>query len=360
MANYTFNNITICGIATAIPKNRTEREELETRFGLEQVSQYLTETAVQSFPKSIEPQTTSDLGFEAAKQIISAKQIDVEQIGLIVFISKTPDYRSPVTAAVLHQRLQLSVDCIAYDINIGSSGFIYGLQIGCSVLSNINKLYALLVIGDTTSKQIDSSNPKSMLYGDGASAILLKNAAGSEPIQITSAANGEGYKSVIFPGGGFRMEQFRPENMEYENEPGRLYNQLHINEQEMNEFAVSEIPLAIKEYLKRINTNIENYDFLAFHHDNKMVRERLAEVLHISPDLLPSNINKYGNTMGNSIPLLLTDSFGTANKTIRVLACAYGEGFSWGIADFIINTKNIFPVTETDEYFQEANVSHEF
>ncbi len=127
-------------------------------------------------------QTAADLGYVAADELINKKQADREQFGAIVFVSGTPDYRSPATACVLHGRLGFSKDCIAFDVNLGGTGFVHGIQIVASLLDNIEKKYGLLIVGDTTSKQLSPQDPLSMVYGDGASAVLLEKKKDAKPV----------------------------------------------------------------------------------------------------------------------------------------------------------------------------------
>jgi 3-oxoacyl-[acyl-carrier-protein] synthase-3 len=66
----------------------------------------------------------SDLCFEAAKKLIEENQINRDEIKFLIFVSQTPDYRMPATGILLQERLGLSKDCMALDINLGCSGFI--------------------------------------------------------------------------------------------------------------------------------------------------------------------------------------------------------------------------------------------
>ena len=74
-------------------------------------------------------QTNSDLCYVAAEQLISHKGYEKDSFDGIVLVTQTPDYARPATAHVLHKRLRLSKDCMAFDINLGCSGFVYGVNI---------------------------------------------------------------------------------------------------------------------------------------------------------------------------------------------------------------------------------------
>jgi 3-oxoacyl-[acyl-carrier-protein] synthase-3 len=236
-------------------------------------------------------------------------------------------------------------------------GFIYGLQIAGSLLLSINKPYGLFVVGDTISKQLSYDKAQSMIYGDGASAVLLGKNDGAERINTLSNSQGDGYDKYYLPEGGFRdFKSLFEVNRNIRSQNIKMY------EQEYFSFVKEILPKSINRFMDKHQSSIKNFDFLALHQEHAEVLSGLCKKLNIDFKHLPSNINKYGNSSGNSIPLLLTDYFGKAKnkEKIKVLAIAYGEGFSWGMASFSINTNNIFPLLESDEYYDDAKVSHDF
>lgn len=98
-------------------------------------------------------QTTSDFCFAAAEKILTNKDINREEIGVLVFVTQTADYGIPATACVLQHRLGLPKDCLAFDVNLGCSGFTYGVTIAGSLLNATDARYALLLCGDTSAKE---------------------------------------------------------------------------------------------------------------------------------------------------------------------------------------------------------------
>ena len=361
MAFSEIHDILIAGMASAVPENILEFENLKNRFEREAIDTARQKYGTEKLRVSLQEQTTSDLGFAAASQIMEKKTVDPAEIGAIVFVSRTPDYRSPATAAVLHYRLGLSIDCIAFDLVLGCNGFVYGLQAVSSLLAGINKTYALLITGDTTSKQLSENNPLSLLYGDGAAAILLEKKTGGGTIVADIRADGQGLNSIIIPGGGFRFQNPLSELKENLYNGQKKFNELNMDEQVFEEFVLAEIPATIYEFISKRNLTLTDFNFLAIHNSGSMLSEKLAEKLGLKKEDLPSNIKTFGNTSGNSIPLLLCETFGKIeNKEVRVLACAFGEGFSWGVADFNIQASDVLPVIETNDYFHEGEVSHNF
>lgn len=125
-------------------------------------------------------QTASDFYYAAAKQLLEKKNINLEEIGVVVFVSQTADYVAPVTACVLQKRLGIGIDCIAFDVNLGCSGFTCGINIAASLLQCSDRKRALLLTGDTLAKEKQTnqvppiSHAAEMLFGDAGAACFWK------------------------------------------------------------------------------------------------------------------------------------------------------------------------------------------
>jgi hypothetical protein len=151
-----------------------------------------------------ELQTTSDLGFDAAERIIASLSVAKEEIGILLFGSKTPDYRSPTTAAVLQGRLGLSIDCICFDTNVGSNGFVKMTQVAAALLSKSNRKYALVIVGDTPSKLSNNSLGALFALSDAATAVLLQSSTADDELLYSTYSTGNHYHGFYLKEGGFR------------------------------------------------------------------------------------------------------------------------------------------------------------
>ena len=358
MSFFHFKNIKVSGIVSAVPLQVFTEEQLFSDFEGQKVKEYLAQTGFHSVRKSVDLQTASDLGFEAASQLLELKNINRSQIGFIVFLTKTPDYRSPATAIVLQHRLGLPIDCVAYDVNLGSVGFVAGLQLGCSLLNGLNTSQGLIIIGDTNSKQTSVDNLDMMHLGDAATAILLEKDENAKPIKTKIFSEGSGYDANIIAGGGFRTKVERP-NYELSSLPTTgSFNKLMQDRNRIHQFYSQKIPLSVIDFLSAANSKFSDYDFLAFEQSNKNTAKNVREAIGENKIELNSVFNLFGDTSGSSIPLLLSkDKMEFDN--IRILSCAYGEGYSWGFADFYLEKDTVMPIIETDNYFTEGFITHE-
>jgi 3-oxoacyl-[acyl-carrier-protein] synthase-3 len=327
MSFYHFNNIKISGIASAIPSNS----------------------------HSTELQTSSDLGYLAASNLLDLKKIDKNEIGFVIFLSKTPDYRSPASAIVLQHRLQLSIDCLAFDVNIGALGFLVGLQIGSSLLNSLNTQKGLIIIGDTNSKQISKTDPLFHKFGDAATAVLLEKKEVAMPIYIQTFSSGINYDAYMIAGGAFRTNDKRKSyNLTSVVSEGS-FNELQFNLDRMSTFFSEKIPISLMDFLLNTKSNIISYQEVLIQQTLPDLLNKLSISTNIEPEKFGRYTNKNLDYSGCSIPLMLSNE----SNQKRILACAYGEGLSWGFADFSFENDVLLPTIFSDEFYSNGHVTHD-
>jgi 3-oxoacyl-[acyl-carrier-protein] synthase-3 len=360
MPFFKFQNIKISAISAAVPKNVVKVSSFAEQFGEEYVSKFMESTGVKEFRKTSENQTASDLCFVAAENILDKKVIAREEIGALIFVTHSTDYRRPATACVLHKRLKLSKDCAAFDINLGCSAFVYGLQSICSLMQNSDIDNALLLVGESLSKMTNPLDKSvCMLFGDAGSAILLEKDTNAAPITGLLKTDGTGYQTIIIPAGGFRNLHASYEDIVWEDGNVRnMYNTIMQGDNVFS-FTISAVPKTIKEYLAKTETTVDDYDCLAFHQANQFITKMLAKKLKTDIAKLPLCLDRYGNSSAPAIPLVLADTYGNSesNESLNVLMCGFGVGLSWGVCSAHINVADIYPIVETDEIFEEGIIN---
>ena len=102
MAFFVNNGIKVAGIATAVPDNYIPVESFVDRFGEEAVRKFSEGTGIRSIYNALPDQTASDLAFAATEELFHHVNIDISEIGVLVFVTQSPDYRRPSSACVLH------------------------------------------------------------------------------------------------------------------------------------------------------------------------------------------------------------------------------------------------------------------
>ena len=126
-------------------------------------------------------------------------------------------------------------------------------------------------------------------------------------------------------------------------------------------FTISEIPVLINEYFQEAGKAKDIYDSYIFHQSNCYILKQIVKRCKLSKEKVPISMDRYGNTSVASIPLTICDKYGLLreHKNHSLFTCGYGVGLSWGIACFTINQENVFPIIETDEHYDDGDVSHD-
>lgn len=360
MPFFNYKNIKITSVASAVPTTVINLNQFKEQYGEDYVDKFKEGTGVEEFRKTSKYQTASDLGFVAAEKIINEKQISRESIGALVFVSHSPDYRRPSTSSVLHKRLGLSKECAALDVNLGCSAFVYGMQVACSLMQCSDIERALLIVSESLTKMVYPTDKSvAMLFGDGGAAVLLEKTNEDYQIKGLLKSDGNGYKAIIAPAGGFRNIDATRDVFIWEDGNERTLYNTHMNGNDVFAFTISDVPQTIKEFLEKTNTTVDDYGCLAFHQANKFIHKQLSKKLKSDPSKMPMCINKYGNTSASSIPLVICDTYGedSSDEEVNFLMTGFGVGLSWGVVSAKINKKDILPVVETDNFFEEGIIN---
>ncbi len=360
MAVFKFKNIKIGGIAAAVPSNVEKTTQYNSLFGEAEVSKFIEQTGIEETRRTSKHQTTSDLGFTAAQKILKERGIDPAEIGAIVVASHSPDYRRPATAFILQKRLGIPQNAAVFDISLGCSSLVYGVQVLSSMMqsSDINK--ALLITGDTAGKSVYPTDRSSiMLFGEAGAAILLEKTEEDYEMNAILKSDGNGYRYMIVPGGGYR--NLNPPETVFDCKDGNkrtLYNSF-IQGTAVFTFTIFDVPHLLKEFFEKTNTTVDDYDTFAFHQANLYILKQIAKKVAIPMDKMPLSLHKYGNTSGASPLISLIDKYGNdnLNTTINTLFCGFGIGVSLGVFSAQIETKYIYPIIEDDTIFEEGIVN---
>lgn len=360
MPFFKFNDIRIAAVSAAVPNDVVKVTDFAEQFGSDYVQKFSESTGVKEFRRTSMHQTASDLCFAAAENILRNKGIAREDIGLLIFVAHSTDYRRPATACVLHKRLGLSKDCAAFDISLGCSAFVYGLQTACSMMASSDIKKAFVLVGESLTKMVNPNDKSvAMLFGDGGSAVLLEKTNTASQINGLLKTDGEGYRAIIAPAGGFRNLNAPHEDMIWPDGNIRnLYNTVMQGE-DVFAFTISEVPKSIKEFLSKTDTAIEDYDCLAFHQANRFIQKMLCKKLKCDTSKMPLCLDRFGNPSAPAIPIVICDTYGNDNEDteIKFLMCGFGVGLSWGVVSATISSSDILPIIVTEEIFEEGIIN---
>ncbi len=289
---------------------------------------------------------TSDLCFQAAKDVIQKTYTNLEDIDALLFISYTPDYIMPATAYVLHKRLGLTNNCVVMDIPQACSGYILGLY-QASMLLNAGCKKVLLLVGDTFSKFSDMfNNGTAPVFGDAGTATLLEFDSSAETSYFNINSDGSGYDALMCRAGAFREPP--TEKSFYDN--GAFKYHSNMDGGRIFEFTMSQVAPSIEKLLEHSGVDKKTIDYYVFHQANKFIIQNIARKLNLEHEKVPvGTMTQYGNQCGASIPCALIDMLHHKIKTQnnKMLLSGFGVGLSWASA--ILNINSIY-CSEIQEY----------
>lgn len=343
MAYLSFHNVEVRGVAACVPKqmddNRTtplipdeERDKLIESTGIVQ--------------KRVAPQglCSSDLCFEAAESLINNLNWDKSEIEALVFVTQTPDYIVPATACILQDRLGLSKECLAFDVNMGCSGWVYGMNICGSYISNGSIKKALLLCGDTVTRTQSYKDKTSYpLFGDAGTCTALEYKEGAKGLRIHLCTDGSGYEAIYIPDGGFRNPTTEQSLEFIDYGDGKVMTGLHARMDGMSvfSFAISKAPKSIKGLCQKYDIDVDSIDYFVFHQANKFLNETIRKKLKLDLARVPYSMEQYANSASATIPVTMVTQLKKELSTSRlsIMGCAFGIGLSWG--SIYLETNNI-------------------
>lgn len=270
--------------------------------------------------------TTSYISTMAAKKALEDANISPEDIDLIMVATVVPDMSFPSTACIVQSNIN-AFNAAAFDIEVGCSGFIYGLSIAKQFIENGTYKNILVIAADTLSKITNWSDRSTcVLFGDGAGAAIIGNVDYEYGIIDTYiGADGNGGKYLYMPAGGSMMPAS-------EDTVKNNLHTIHMNGQEVFKFAVKIMDKATTEILKRCELNPQDIDIFIPHQANIRIIEAARKRLKLTEDKVFINLDKYGNMSAASVAVALDEASkcGMLKKGNNILMVAFGAGLTWG------------------------------
>ncbi|HEX8517265.1 MAG TPA: ketoacyl-ACP synthase III [Bacteroidia bacterium] len=343
MAYLSTSGCNILAICSCVPK-KTERTSDYQHISVQEQELFTRTTGIRERRVAGQDVTCSDLCFTAAEHLLEKFKC-ANEIDLIVFVSQSPDYYLPATSVILQDRLHLKKDCLAFDINLGCSGYVYGLSVVSSLLQNGQLKKALLLVGDKSTTSTSYTDKSTYpLFGDAGTATLIEHKKNGEAWHFNLQSDGSGKNSIIIEHGHSRNPFDKSFEDLNEIEPGitRAKKHLVLNGMDIFNFALKEVAANITALCGQSSISPEKIDYYIFHQANKLINESVRKKLKAEPHKVPYSIDLFGNTSSASIPLTICHALKeeTGSRKLTLLMSGFGVGFSWG--SVIIQTENLY------------------
>lgn len=303
----------IIGTGSYLPKTIWDNHKL-TEW-LETNDEWIRERTGISQRHISEDMETSGMALEAAKKALeNAKEagLTAEDLDAIFVCSVTPDITVPSIACEIQKALG-AVNAFCYDLNAACSGFVFAYNMAVSYMETGMIKTALIIGSEKLSGMVDwSDRGSSILFGDGAGAVIVKATEGSSAaVMHSDGASGDALQCIT---GG----------------------KLSMDGQKVFRFAVKRVPEVVEELLGKLDLDKENVDLFLLHQANIRIIEAVIKRLGLPREKVPTNIERMGNTSSASLPILIDElnQQGLLKPGMQMVMAGFGAGLIWG-AGFI-------------------------
>ncbi len=325
----------ISGILTVFPKDEYSFEDSLKDDAIKRARRL---KRIMGFDKRRRVKTdtnSSDLYCRGIDYLLEKGLIKPEEIGAVITVTLTQDYLTPSISSIIHDYLDLSKDVICADIPQACTGYVVGLIEAFSLLEYLEDKKVLLCTGDVLNRirQNEEKRDEPSFGGDAASISIIENNSNFGKIYCNYYSDGENYRDLIMPVGGFAHPVYSEEDAMI-SEDGETKNGLHIIMDGSNvfNFIQREVPPMIDDLFGYSGYDRDDIDLFLFHQPNRFILEKLAEKMQVPKEKMYMDIvEKYGNSNASTIPAVITDSVPKEMLEEKRLCClaGFGAGLSW-------------------------------
>ncbi|MES5937197.1 ketoacyl-ACP synthase III [Mammaliicoccus lentus] len=290
----------------------------------------ISRTGIKERRIAADDEFTSDLCYEAIKNLEKKYNKDISDVDLIIVSTLTPDYRTPSVASYVQGRLGLE-NAAGIDVNAACAGFVYGINMANAYISSgmYNKI--IVVAGEVLSKITDYSDRNTcVLFGDGAGAFLIENDEESSFITSTSGSEGKLAESLYCTDVSKTMFGKDLEQIGFVNQNGK----------EVYKWAIKMVPREIEKVAEKANVELKDVDWFVPHSANLKMIQNICKRSEYPFEQTLHSLVYYGNTSSATIPLAIDDAVdrGDIKKGETLLLFGFGGGLTyssslikWGI-----------------------------
>lgn len=337
MVDLQYNNLefmmpVLKAIESYFPKDVLTNEMLERDFPEWSVEKISAKIGISTRHIS-NNETVSSMAISACRKLFMQSQLKPELVDFILLCTQSPDYILPTTACIIQNEIGVPTSAGAIDFNQGCSGYVYGLSLAKGLICAGIAKNILLITSEAYTKHIhplDKSNRA--IFGDAATASWIGTGEGLEIDQFVLGTDGKGAQNLIIKNGGSKYPYCTAKSSVSNNDSYAEDNHLYMNGSEIFNFTLESIPNLVQSTLSINELQITELNYFVFHQANTFMLKHLMKKIGIESDKFPIYMEKTGNTVSSSIPLVLEklmrdDKIKNGNK---ILLAGFGVGYSWG------------------------------
>lgn len=267
---------------------------------------------------------TSYMGVKAVRDLLEKKNMNPEEIDLVICATVTPDMFFPSTGNLIAGEAGCK-KAFAYDVSAACSGFLFALTTASKFIETGTCKKVIVVGADKMSSIVDYTDRKTCpIFGDGAAAVLLEpDEEGYGVIDHILHSDGTGAPHLYMKAGGSR----------YPASEETIRNNWHTITQDgqaVFKAAVSNMADVSVEMMERYNLTSDDIRYLVPHQANLRIIDATANRMGLTRNKCMINIDRYGNTTAATIPLCLYDYEKELKRGDKLILASFGGGYTWG------------------------------
>ncbi len=309
-----------------LPEATVTNDDLVKRFPDWSAEKIEDKTGIRSRRVASDSELASDLAVAAAERLLGSGVCDVADIDFLLLCTQSPDYALPSTSCLIQDRLGIPTTAGAFDVNLGCSGYVYGLSTAKGLIESGQADNVLLLTAETYTKHLDADDISvRAVFGDGAGATLIscRDTDDAESIgPFVFGTDGRGASRLILREGSLR------EKIEHPDTPG---DKLRMNAPDIFPFTPKQVPASVKALLAKSGKAMDEIDLFVFHQANKFMLEHLRKKIKIPDEKFVYALEDCGNTVSATIPIALHRAVdeGQLRGGQLVMLVGFGVGYSW-------------------------------
>ncbi len=325
MALSKINGLQLKGLITVMPSNKEDNQFLQL-ISEEERDQLIKHTGIRYRRVAKTDANIKTLFTLGVSKLLTKLNWKASEIDVLICVTQSPQTNIPAISCQIHGDFGFSESAICFDINLGCSGYVYGIHTIGSLLKSIQKENpkAILCCGDLSSHLIDKNDRTTVpIFSDAISVTALELNASDVPSFFNLETAGAGQEAIY-----------------------TTNNIMKLNGIDVFNYSLKMVPKHVQDLLNFSGTDNLLVDGYIFHQANKLINDAIGKRLNIPEQKRPSTLYEYGNTASASIPLTL-GLFTEEKNCNQVLLCGFGVGFS--VASALIHIPSTF-------FFENAEI----
>lgn len=337
MAFGKISGVRICGITTVVPSIKVDNLAVSAD-ALPARERLVRNIGIRYRRVCKEGQIFSDLVQAAAEDLLQKLGWAKDSVDVLLLVTQSGEYIIPATSIILQDRLGLPKSTLCFDINLGCSGYPYGVATLASMLKTMGFKRGIVLIGDQSASSGSPDSGREILFSDCGTATALELDEAAPDMCFDGNSDGAGHMAIVVPHGGKRHPATAESHQYREMDDGvtRKMTDVHLDGPAIMNFSIGVVPGALEGIMNYAGKTAEQVDFFVLHQANKMINETIRKKMRLPEEKFPLTLFDYGNTSSATVPITICHKLKAAIATRPqfIVACGFGIGLSWASLSF--------------------------